>query len=126
MRRLLSGGPYCLSAGQWQDVMLAKLDWTRIVGIRADKPDAITTVDGRKIVVPTSKSYARHCAKWRKSALVHLTDPGCVGPKSKPLCDEWLAAAGIRASSCQHPASTTAPMAASVCWAAKPRARIRG
>jgi hypothetical protein len=36
------------------------------------------------------------------SALVHPTDPGCVGPKFKPLCDEWLAADGIRASNCQH------------------------
>jgi hypothetical protein len=34
--------------------------------------------------------------------LVHSTDPGRVGPKSKPLCDEWLAADGIGASSCQQ------------------------
>jgi len=36
-------------------------------------------------------------------ALVHSTDLGRVGPKFKPLRDEWLAADGIRASSCQHP-----------------------
>ena len=37
-----------------------------------------------------------------RPALVHSTDPGRVGPKSKPLCDEWLAADEIRASSRQH------------------------
>jgi hypothetical protein len=36
-------------------------------------------------------------------ALMHSTDPGRVGPKSKLLCDEWLATEGIRASTRQHP-----------------------
>jgi hypothetical protein len=47
-------------------------------------------------------------------------------PSSGPLCDDALATDGFRTFGRQHPVQAAPPVAASVRWAAKPRARSRG
>jgi hypothetical protein len=65
-------------------------------------------------------------ATGRRSALVHFQTEGEMAPT--PSC---YAVTGWRRTESGRPAtnirfSTATPMAASVCWAAKPRARSRG
>jgi hypothetical protein len=59
-------------------------------------------------------------------ALGRLPDGGRDAPSPSPSRDCAWAADGSRVSGRQHPIQDRPPIAASFCWAAKPRARNRG